>query len=78
MKSDVAHETLGFILVWGVVHAKPYSSGAAALLVFVCSITGTVAPSYEVDWNEEMGVIVNVPITRSLPPPLYIARGVGL
>ena len=31
-----------------MVHANPYSSGAAAL-VFVCSITGAVAPSYEVD-----------------------------
>jgi len=31
-----------------MVRAKPYSSGAAAL-VFVCSITGAVAPSYEVD-----------------------------
>ena len=31
-----------------MVHANPYSSGAAAL-VFVCSITGVVAPSYEVD-----------------------------
>jgi len=29
------------------VHANPYSSGVAAL-VFVCSITGVVAPSYEV------------------------------
>ena len=49
MKLDVAHETQGFILVWGMVHAKPYSSGAAALLVFVCSITGAVTPSYMVD-----------------------------
>jgi len=30
-----------------VVHANPYSNGATAL-VFVCSITGVVAPSYEV------------------------------
>ena len=30
------------------MRAKPYSSGAA-VLVFVCSITGVVAPSYEVD-----------------------------
>ena len=44
----VAHETQRFILVRGMVRAKPYSSGAAAL-VFVCSITGAVAPSYEVD-----------------------------
>ena len=44
----VAHEKQRFILVRGAVRAKPYSSGAAAL-VFVCSITGAVAPSYEVD-----------------------------
>ena len=44
----VAHETQGFILVWGAVRAKPYSSGADAL-IFVCSITGAVASSYEVD-----------------------------
>ena len=31
-----------------MVHANPYSNGATAL-VFVCSITGVVAPSYEVD-----------------------------
>ena len=44
----VAHETQRFILVWAVVHANPYSSGAAAL-VFMCSITRVVAPTYEVD-----------------------------
>ena len=44
----VAHETQGFILVRGAICANPYSSGAVAL-VFVCSITGVVAPSYEVD-----------------------------
>jgi hypothetical protein len=44
----VAHETQGFILVRGAVRAKPYSSGAAAL-VFICSITRDVSPSYEVD-----------------------------
>ena len=44
----VAHVTQRFILVRGAVRAKPYSSGAAAL-VFICSITGAVAPSYEVD-----------------------------
>ena len=49
----VAHESQSFILVWDVGRAKPYSSGAAAL-VFVCSITGVVTPSYEVDWNEVM------------------------
>jgi hypothetical protein len=44
----IAHKTQKFILVQGVVHANPYSSCAAAL-VFVCLITGAVAPSYEVD-----------------------------
>jgi hypothetical protein len=44
----VAHETQGFILVWGMVQTNPYSSGAAAL-IFICSITGAVAPRYEVD-----------------------------
>jgi hypothetical protein len=39
----VAQETQRFILVRGAVHANPYSSGAVAL-VFVCSITGVVAP----------------------------------
>jgi hypothetical protein len=49
----VAHEIQGFILVRGMWHAKPYSGGAAAL-VFICSVTVVVAPSYEVDWNEAM------------------------
>ena len=31
-----------------MVRTNPYSSGAAAL-VFVCSITRAIAPSYEVD-----------------------------
>jgi hypothetical protein len=31
-----------------VVHTNLYSSSATAL-VFICSITGAVAPSYEVD-----------------------------
>ena len=44
----VAHETQKFILVQGAVRANPYSSGATAL-VFVCSIIGAIAPSYEVD-----------------------------
>ena len=44
----VAHETQRFILVQGTMQAKPYSSGAAAL-VFVCSITGVVAPNYKID-----------------------------
>jgi hypothetical protein len=58
----VAHETQRFILVWGTVHAKPYSSGVAAL-VFVCSITGVVAPSYKVDGYVEDWI----PYPRSLP-----------
>ena len=44
----VGQETQRFILVRSMVHANPYSSGATAF-VFVCSITGAVAPSYEVD-----------------------------
>jgi hypothetical protein len=48
----VVHETQGFILVWGAVHAKPYSSGVAALLVFVCSVTGVIVPIYAVDEME--------------------------
>jgi hypothetical protein len=31
------------------MHAKPYSSGVAGL-VFIYSITGVVAPSYDVVW----------------------------
>jgi hypothetical protein len=27
---------------------------AITLLIFVCSVTGAVVPSYEVDWNEMM------------------------
>ena len=42
----VAHETQRFILVRDVVHANPYSSGAATL-IFICSIIRVVAPSYE-------------------------------
>jgi predicted naringenin-chalcone synthase len=45
----VVHETQGFILIRGVMHAKPYSSGDAAL-VFIYSITGVVAPSYDIVW----------------------------
>ena len=44
----VAHETQRFILVQGAMRAKPYSSGVVAL-IFVCSITGVVAPRYKVD-----------------------------
>ena len=56
------NETQRFILVWGTGRAKPYSSGAAAL-VFVCSITGVVAHSYVVDWNGGRWI----PSPRSLP-----------
>ena len=48
MNQMVAHETQRFILVQGMVHANPYSSGAATL-VFICSIIGAIGPSYEVD-----------------------------
>jgi hypothetical protein len=58
----VAHETQGFILVRGMVHAKSYSSGATAI-VFVCSIIGVVAPNYEVDGKGEKWI----PSLRSLP-----------
>ena len=64
----VAHETQRFILVRGMVHANPYSSGAAAL-VFVCSITGVVAPSYEVD---EIGGRLDP--EPKVPTLLYIGR----
>ena len=64
----VAHMTQRFILVRGAVRAKPYSSGATAL-VFVCSITGVVAPSYEVDWKRwKMDPMPEVPTL------LYIGR----
>jgi hypothetical protein len=45
------------------VRAKPYSSGAAAL-VFVCSIIGAVAFSYKVDWKR----------WPKVPTLLYIGR----
>jgi hypothetical protein len=57
------HMRQRFILVQGTVCAKPYSSGAAAL-VFVCSITGAIAPSYEVDG---IGGRRWIPGPRSLP-----------
>jgi hypothetical protein len=50
------------------VRAKPYSSGVAAL-VFVCSIIGAVAPSYEVD---EIGGRLD-PVLE-VPTLLYIGR----
>jgi hypothetical protein len=64
----VAHETQGFILVRGVGHAKSYSSGATAL-VFVCSVTGAVAPSYEVD-----GIGGRLNPVPEVPTLLYIGR----
>ena len=64
----VAYETQRFILVRGVVHANPYSSGVAAL-VFVCSITGAVAPSYEVD-----GIGERLDPEPEVPTLLYIGR----
>ena len=64
----VAHETQKFILVWGTVRANPYSSGAVAL-VLVCSITGAVAPSYEVD--RKMWKMDPMP---KVPTLLYIGR----
>ena len=62
-----------FILVRGAVRAKPYSSGVAAL-VFVCSIIGVVAPSYEVDgiggrWIDMDGL--DGSLARGLYPLLY-------
>ena len=48
VESDGSTQDTEFILVQGAVRANPYSSDAAAL-VFVCSITGAIAPSYEVD-----------------------------
>jgi hypothetical protein len=64
----VAHETQRFILVWGVVRAKPYSSDAAAL-VFICSITGAIVPSYEVD-----GICGRLDPMTEVPTLLYIGR----
>ena len=51
-----------------MVHANLYSSGAVAL-VFVCSITGVVAPSYEVDGIGERSDPV-----PEVPTLLYIDR----
>ena len=51
-----------------MVRAKPYSSGATAL-VFVCSITGVVAPSYEVD-----GKGGRLDPVSEVPTLLYIGR----
>jgi hypothetical protein len=65
----VAHETQGFIQVRDVVRINSYSSGATAL-VFVCLITGVVAPSYVVDWNRW-----NLDLEPEIPTLLYIGRG---
>ena len=69
----VAHETQRFILVRGMGRANLYSSGAAAL-VFICSIIGVVAPSYEVDgiggrWIDMDGL--DGSLARGLYPLLY-------
>ena len=64
----VAHKTQRFILVRGMVHANPYSSGATAL-VFVCTITGAVAPSYEVD-----GIGGRLDPEPEVPTLLYIGK----
>jgi hypothetical protein len=64
----VAQETQIFILVQGAVRAKPYSSGAAAL-VFICLITGDVAPSYTVD-----GIGGRLDPVPEVPTLLYIGK----
>ena len=51
-----------------MVHANPYSSGAASL-VFVSSITGVVAPSYGVD-----GIGGRLDPEPEVPSLLYIGR----
>jgi hypothetical protein len=51
-----------------MVHTNPYSSGVTAL-IFVCSITGAIAPSYEVDGNG--GRLDPEP---KVPTLLYIGR----
>ena len=50
------------------MRANPYSHGATAL-VFVCSITGVVAPSYEVD-----GISGRLDLEPEVPTLLYIGR----
>ena len=64
----VEHETQRFILVWGAGRTKPYSSGTIAL-IFVCSITGAIAPSYEVD-----GIGGRFDPEPEVPTLLYIGR----
>ena len=51
-----------------MVHANTYSSGAAAL-VFICSITRVVAPSYKVD-----GIGGRLDPVLEVPTLLYIGR----
>ena len=50
------------------MRANPYSIGAAAL-IFVCSIIGVVAPSYEVD-----GIGERLDPKPKVPTLLYIDR----
>ena len=51
-----------------MVRVKPYSSGATAL-IFICSITGVVAPSYKVD-----GIGGTLDPEPEVPTLLYIGR----
>ena len=51
-----------------MVHANPYSSGTVAL-VFVCSTTGVVAASYEID-----GIGGRLDPEPKVPTILYIGR----
>ena len=51
-----------------MMHSNPYSSGAAAL-IFVCSIIGAVAPSYEID-----GIGGRLDPEPEAPSLLYIGR----
>jgi hypothetical protein len=50
------------------VHANPYSSGVAAL-VFICSITGAIAPNYEID-----GIGGRLDLEPEVPTLLYIGK----
>ena len=50
------------------MHANLYSSGATAV-IFICSITGVVAPSYEVD-----GIGGRLDPEPKVPTLLYIGR----
>ena len=68
MESDGSTRDIEIYTGSGVVRAKPYSSGAAAL-VFVCSIIGDLAPSYEVD-----GIGGRFDSEPEVPTLLYIGR----